>query len=424
MPSELRMAISMAIKPEHGALAETASDLLTKCGSVAAARAALAAPVDDLPAVWDQIAQLGWLGLHVPEQYGGAGFGLPELAIIVEQLGRALAPGPFLPTVIASAVLAEAGGDAAVELVPGLVDGSRTAGLAFEPDVELHEGVLQGRADVVLDGGVVDLVLVPCGADVAVVDARSEGVHVRRPAALDPSRPCAAITFDAVPATVIAGAATSLRDLGRIVMSAEAAGVARRSTELAADYARLREQFGRPIGTFQAVKHHCANMLVATELATAAVWDAARASVAGDRGVESQVAERSRAAAIAATIAGAAGYLCADLGIQVHGGIGYTWEHDAHLFLRRAAVLRGLLEPERAAADATCPRPRGCAPPRSRWICHRRRRSIRTEVRRFVDRVKDVDAETRAGRRWSTAATRCRTGHGRGVATPPPSNNS
>jgi alkylation response protein AidB-like acyl-CoA dehydrogenase len=396
VPNELRTAISMAIKPEHGALAETAANLLAKYGSVGAARAALEAPVDRLPAFWDEIARLGWLGLHVPERYGGAGFGLPELTIIVEQMGRALAPGPFLPTVIANAVLAEAGSAAAAEFAPRLVDGSRTAGVAFEPDVVLHEGVLRGRADIVLDGGVVDLLLVPCGADVAVVDVRSDGVHLRRPAALDPSRPCAVITFDAVPATVVAGAATSLRDIGRIVLSAEAAGVARRSTELAADYARLREQFGRPIGTFQAVKHHCANMLVATELATAAVWDAARASVAAgkDRAVEVQVAERSRAAAIAATLAATAGYLCADLDIQVHGGIGYTWEHDAHLYLRRATVLRGLLEPERAAADATALVRAGV----------RRRLSvdlppaaegIRTEVRSFVDRVKDVDPETR-----------------------------
>jgi len=251
----------------------------------------------------------------------------------------------------------------------------------------VREGALHGRADVVLDAGAADVLLVPCGADVAVVDARSEGVQVQRPAAIDPSRPCAVMTFDAVPARIIPGASASLRDLGRIVMAAEAVGVARRCTELAADYARLREQFGRPIGTFQAVKHHCANMLVATELAAAAVWDAARAAAGG-------AAERRLAAAIAASMAGPTGYLCADLGIQVHGGIGYTWEHDAHLFLRRATVLRGLLEPERAAAEA-CELVRVGVRRHASVDLPPEAEEFRTEVRRFITGVNDADADTR-----------------------------
>ena len=238
MANGVRAAISMAITPEHAALAETAANLLAKYQSLGAARATLATQADGLPAFWTEIERLGWLGLHVPEQYGGAGFGLLELTIIAEQMGRALAPGPFLPTVIASAVLAEAGGEAAADLVPGLTDGSRTAGLAFEPDVVVREGVLHGRADVVLDAGAADVLLVPCGADVAVVDPRSEGVHVRRPAGLDPSRPCAVVAFDAVPATIIPGASASLRDIGRIVMSAEAA---RRCAPLHPPRCRLRE---------------------------------------------------------------------------------------------------------------------------------------------------------------------------------------
>ena len=383
----MRAAISMAITPEHGALAETSAKLLAKYRSVEAARTALATPVVGPPAFWAEIGRLGWLGLHVSEKYGGAGFGLPELAIVAEQMGRAIAPGPFLPTVIASAVLAEAGGEVAADLIPGLADGSRTAGLAFEPDVAVLKGALHGRADVVLDAGGADLLLVACGADVLVVDARSEGVEIRHTAGLDPSRPCAVVSFDAVRATVLPAAAASLRDIGRIVMSAEAVGLARRCTELAAEYATWREQFGRPIGTFQAVKHHCANMLVATELASAASWDAARAGAAAP-------AERSLAAAIAATLAATAGYLCADLDIQVHGGIGFTWEHDAHLYLRRATVLRGLLDPQRAAADALGLVRAGVRrstsvdlPPEAQ--------QIRTEVRAFVDRVKAADPDTR-----------------------------
>jgi len=381
------MATSMAITPEHASLAESARSLLAKYNAIGAARAALSTPVEELPAYWGEIGLLGWLGLHLPEKYGGVGFGLPELILVVEQMGRVVAPGPFVPTVIASAVLAEAGGDIAEQFVPSLADGSRTAGIAFEADVKLDAGTLHGHAKLVLDGGRADLLLVSCGADVAVVDLQSHGVHLHRPPSLDPSRPCAVVTFHDAPAAVATHAAKSLSDIGRIVLSAEAVGVARRCTELASDYARLREQFGRPIGMFQAVKHHCANMLVATELATAAVWDAAR-TPATDR------AERGLAAAMAATLAATAGYFCADLDIQVHGGIGYTWEHDAHLYLRRATVLQALLEPERAAVEvADCVgagvRRRSSVdlPPEAD--------AIRTEVRAFVERVRDADPDTR-----------------------------
>jgi alkylation response protein AidB-like acyl-CoA dehydrogenase len=414
MPTNARIVVSMAIAMEHRTLAETAANLLAKHGSVGAARAALATPALGVPAFWPEIGRLGWLGLHLPEDCGGAGFGLPELSIIVEQMGRALAPGPFVPTVIASAVLAEAGADAAAGLLPGLADGSRTAGLAFDADVVLREGALHGRAAVVLGAGAADVILVPCGANVVIMDPTAEGVRTRRPDGLDPSRSCAVITFDGVRAMVVPDARESLRDIGRVVLSAEAAGVARRCTELAAEYAQVREQFDRPIGTFQAVKHHCANMLVATELATAAVWDAARTPVR-DR------TERSLAAAIAGTLAATAAYMCADLSIQVHGGIGYTWEHDAHLYLRRATVLRGLLEPERAAADAAAlvrggvrRRPSVDLPPEAEHI--------RAEVRRFVDRVRNADPVTRDAALVEDGMP-CHTGRGREVGTPRPSSN-
>src|SRR5207248_6100481 len=146
-------------------------------------------------------------------------------------------------------------------------------------------------------------------------------------------------------ATVLAGARPALRDLARLLLSAEAVGVARGATEMAAEYAKVREQFGRVIATFQAVKHHCANMAVATELSTAVTWDAARASSTGGD-------QRALTAAVAATLAGEAAYLCANLNQQVHGGIGMTWEHDAHLYLRRATVLRALLDGDAAGADA------------------------------------------------------------------------
>ena len=153
------------------------------------------------------------------------------------------------------------------------------------------------------------------------------------------------------------GARQTLVDFARTIYSAEATGVARECTEQAAEYAKQREQFGRPIAMFQAVKHHCANMLVATELSTAAVWDAARAAARRRRPV-------LYTAAMAATLALPAADLCANLNIQVHGGIGFTWEHDAHIYLRRASAIVAIIDPESAADrdDRSDPRRRPTGP--------------------------------------------------------------
>ena len=153
----------------------------------------------------------------------------------------------------------------------------------------------------------------------------------------------------------------------------------------AAAYAKERVQFGRPIGTFQAVKHHCANMAVATELATSAVWDAARAAAAGGD-------QLTYAAAVAATLAGPAADLCANLNTQVHGGIAITWEHDAHLFMRRATTLLGLLEPDRAARELTDLTRRGVTRERSVELPPEAE-AFRAEVRAFAERVKDLPAD-------------------------------
>jgi alkylation response protein AidB-like acyl-CoA dehydrogenase len=346
--------MSIAITDDHRALAQTAADLLTKRDARGAARSLLEAPTEGLPEFWDELVGLGWPGLHVPEAYGGSGFGLPELAVVVEALGRAVAPGPFVPTVIASAVLAAAGdADAAGRWLPGLADGSVVGAVALggSVTVDAAAGTASGGAGVVLGGGLASVLLVPVGDDVAAVEVGPESgsVSVEAPANLDPTRRSARVTLDRAPATVLPGAKRLLVDLARVVLAAEAVGVARECTESAAAYAKERQQFGRPIATFQAVKHHCANMLVATEQATAAVWDAARAA-SGGSGDGDQL---TYAAAVAAALAGPAADLCANLNIQVHGGIGFTWEHDGHLYLRRATALRTLLDPERAAADVT-----------------------------------------------------------------------
>ncbi len=374
--------MSIAITDDHQTLADTASDLLRKRDARGAARALLEAPTEDRPALWSDLVELGWVGLHVAEEHGGSGFGMPELVVVVEELGRALAPGGFVPTVVASAVLAAVGGDDA--LLTSLADGSRTAGVGLTGDITIDGATASGTAPAVLGAGIADVLVLAAGDDVVVVDAHADGVITEVPPNLDPTRRTGRVTLDGAAVTVLAGARRTFTDLSRLVLSAEAVGIARECTEAAAEYAKVREQFGRPIATFQAVKHHCANMLVATELATAAVWDAARAA---DDGGD----QLSFAAAVAATLAAPAADLCANLGMQVHGGIGFTWEHDSHVFLRRATVLLSLLDPDAAATDVTDLTRAGVR--RARTVdLPPEAEPIRDEVRAFVARIKDQDA--------------------------------
>jgi alkylation response protein AidB-like acyl-CoA dehydrogenase len=376
--------MSIAITDDHRALAETAADFLYKRGARTDARALLEGADEELPAWWGELAGLGWLGLHVPEAQGGSGYTLEELVVVVEQFGRAVAPGPFVPTVIASAVLAAVGGDAADQHLGALADGSLVGAVALGGDVTVSDGVASGDAGNVLAGGLAQLLLVGTGDDVAVVRV-GDGVTVEVPTNMDPTRRTAKVALDGAPAVVLPGARRQLTDLSRVILSAEAVGMARECTEMAAEYAKERIQFGRPIAMFQAVKHHCADMVVAAELATGAVWDAARAAATGGD-------QLSYAAAVAATLSAPAADLCANLNTQVHGGIAITWEHDAHLYMRRATVLFGLLQPDTAAAELTDLARRGVVrekavelPPEAE--------AIRDEVRAFAERIKGLSAE-------------------------------
>jgi alkylation response protein AidB-like acyl-CoA dehydrogenase len=373
----------IAINEDHLSLAETANSLLEARDALGANRALLEAPTEPMPALWDELAELGWLGLHVDEDHGGQGFGLEELVVVVEQLGRHLAPGPFVPTVITSAVISSAGDEAVkTKYLPGLVGGSLTGAVALGGSVEVTGGTASGVAGTVLGGGLAKVLLVAVGNDVAIVEVGT-GVSVEVPANLDPSRRSARVVLDSAPATVIPGARQVLVDLARLLLSAEAVGIAAACTEMAAAYAKERVQFGRVIGMYQGVKHHCANMAVATELATSAVWDAAMAaSIGGD--------QLTFAAATAATLAAPAADLCANLATQVHGGIAITWEHDLHLYMRRATTLLSFLEPDEAAADLTALTRRGVVrgkditlPPEAE--------EIRVDVRKFAESIAGLD---------------------------------
>jgi len=324
----------VAISAEHRELAESARAVLADRDASGAARAQLDEADPGLPAFWKDVVNLGWLGLHVAEEHGGQGFGLPELAIVVEQLGRAVAPGPFAATALALALVQECGTpEDRARLLPELLTGATPAAVGLPGDLRWLAGAVSGSA--LLPGGVgAEVLLLPVGDDLVVlrpgpaVSAKpANGIDLTR-------RPVRVTCTGAAPEAVLPGGARAAVIWGRTLAAAEAAGGARACTEAAVAYAKERVQFGSPIGSFQAVKHLCANMLVAAELATAAAWDAARALATG--GPEAEFA-----AAAAAAVALDAFVRCAELSIQVHGGIGFTWEHDAHLYLRRALSLRG-----------------------------------------------------------------------------------
>ena len=383
----------IAISDDHRALASTVSDFLAKHQVLAAGRALLEADEEARPPWWAEAAALGWLGLHLPEEAGGSGFGLPEAVVVAEELGRALAPGPFIPTLIASAFLDTFGSPALKQqYLPGLADGSVVGAIATSAELTVTGGTITGAARAVLGGGLAGLLLLPAGDDVAVLEAGAPGVSVTMPRNTDPSRRCASIRLERVTAQIIPNGRGSLLDLTRLLLSAEAAGVARACTERAAAHAKVRVQFGRPIGVFQAVKHHCANMVIGSELAAAAVWDAARATVLGNTapgGVQLRYA-----AAVAAALTVPAAVRNAELHIQVLGGIGYTWEHDAHRFYRRALAIAALIPAAPAESEVTRLTRKGVVRERAVELPPEAA-AVRAEVCAFVAGLADLDPAER-----------------------------
>ncbi|OCB61953.1 acyl-CoA dehydrogenase [Mycobacterium malmoense] len=340
--------MGIALTDDHRELAEVARGFLTSQKARWAARSLLDAAEESRPPFWQNLVELGWLGLHVDEEHGGSGFGLPELVVVVEELGRAVAPGPFVPTVIASAVIAKDGSaEQKSRLLPGLIDGTVTAGIGLDSRVRLEGGVADGDAGIVLGAGLAELLLIAAGEDVLLLERGRAGLSVEVPNNFDPTRRSGRVRLDNVTVSaddVLTGARAAALARARTLLAAEAVGGATDCVEAAVDYAKVRQQFGRTIATFQAVKHHCANMLVAAEAGVAAVWDASRAASEDED-------QFQLAAAVAATLAFPAYARNAELNIQVHGGIGFTWEHDAHLHLRRALVIAALFGGDGPARD-------------------------------------------------------------------------
>jgi len=339
-------ALGIGLSEEHTALAESVRRFTERHLDPEQLRAAVDADAESVPTWWPKLSEQGLPGLHVPDEHGGQGAGLAELTVALEALGRVVQPGPFLPTVLASAVLAAADAKIGAELLPGLADGSRMAAVGLAAPLSAtttDDGItVSGSTPGVLGGVVADVLLLPVqiGEQLrwAVVDA--DAVDVREQDGLDVVRRSALVTAAdlALPADRVLDGVTAerVRSIAAVLFGAEAVGVASWCVSTAAEYAKVRVQFGRPIGQFQGVKHKCAAMGVELERARAAVWDAARALDRDDDTAE-------LAAAVAAVVAPDAAVRCAADCIQVLGGIGFTWEHDAHLYYRRALTLRGLL---------------------------------------------------------------------------------
>jgi alkylation response protein AidB-like acyl-CoA dehydrogenase len=312
---------------------------------------------------WRKMAELGWLGLILPEEHGGAGGDFVDLVVVLEEMGRVVLPGPFFSTAILGGVAIKEGGSAEQkqELLPKLAAGELRVTLAqLEPNARWDaEGVeleakksgaeyrLSGTKLFVPDAHTADLLVVAGrapgskgseGISLFLVDAKAKGVATTLLKTMDQTRKlCEVVLKDvAVPAARVLGAAGEgwkllerIVDRGKVGLCAEMCGGAEKVLEMSVEYAKVREQFGRPIGSFQAIQHKCANMLVEVESSKSATYYAAWA-------VANDVAEAPLAAAMAKAYCSDAYRHTAGEGIQIHGGIGFTWEHDMHIYFKRA----------------------------------------------------------------------------------------
>ena len=368
--------MDFAFSPEQEELRRMVRQFLDKASPEAEVRRVMATERGYDADAWHRMAdELGLLGMAIPEEYGGAGAGVTELGIVAQEMGRSLFCGPFLGTVVlAAAALLESGDGAAQRRwLPAIAAGELIASLALPgtlprtdggdrepaweaaarpasvlragvPDGWVPEGwVLEGTAGFVLDGHVADLILVPAaapeGTSLFAVRGTAPGLARTPLPAFDATRKHARLHFSGTPAALIGpagGGAPALArvfDLGCVALACEQVGVAEGALDMARDYALLRTQFGRPIGSFQAVKHKLASVLLEVEAARSAAWYALWAA-------DARPAELPAAASIAKATCSAAAYLATAENLQVHGGIGYTWEHPAHLYLRRATTSR------------------------------------------------------------------------------------
>lgn len=398
--------MGIGITQEHRDLADSVRRWLARAVPPEAVRKLLDGTEEGRrPACWDSAAAQGLHGIHLPEEYGGGGGTLLDLAVVLEGAGRAALPGPYLPSVLASEVLRRGGQG---RFVAALAAGERIGAVALGAGTLIATPVdggyrLDGAALPVLGGAQADVFVLAAGGAWFAVDAGE--LVARTHESADPPRPTAEVTAHGVvvPADRLLSlddAGDTIRDLAAVLYAAEACGTAGWALHTAVEHAKVREQFGRPIGQFQAVKHLCADMLVRLEQARALTWDAARA-------VDTEAG--ALVAALAAATALDAAYSCAKDCIQILGGIGFTWEHDAHLYLRRALVARQLLGP----GDAHRLRA-------ARLAAAGARRELRLELPTEAGAYREQAREAIAGARGLDPGAACRALAATGYAAPAP----
>jgi alkylation response protein AidB-like acyl-CoA dehydrogenase len=330
--------LDFALSDDQEALRDGAREVLDDLASSTLVRAVVDAGGGSDPALWQAMLEQGWTGVAVPESLGGLGLGTVELVVLLEQIGRHAAPAPFASTVVAAGALLDAGRD---DDVAALLEGEVACvawsrrGDAVRAEPKGGHWTLHGRPDPVI--------YAPSASRAVVVATADDGPGLflvmlggeRRDAepAMDRTRELGWLHFDATPAVRLGEAAAvgALVDRGATYAAAEMLGGADRVLEMAVEYAKERVQFARPIGSFQAVKHRCADMLVDVEGMRSSVYWAAWCLGAGDR-------DASIAASTAKIWCSDASKRVMASGLQVHGGIGFTWEHDLHLFLKRAQL--------------------------------------------------------------------------------------
>ena len=328
--------VDFELSPDQVALQEAAGDLLDGRAGHDQVRAHLDSgqPYDER--LWRALAEQGWLGIALPEDQGGVGLSWVEAAVLLEQVGRHTAPVPFLPSLLALTVLAAAD-EPPADLIAGLVSGALIGCVGWSA----HSGALRladagphpqlsGRIGPVEGAAVADVAVVVARDSVFAVDLAQVG-RPRVEPAMDGTRVLSWLTFDATPAVWLGGSdlAAALLDLGAVGASAEMLGGSGRVLEMAVQYAKDRVQFDQPIGSFQAIKHRCADMVVDVEGMRSATWYAAWALSADDP-------DASAAASTAKVWTTDAAKRVMASGLQVHGGIGFTWEHDLHLYMKRS----------------------------------------------------------------------------------------
>jgi alkylation response protein AidB-like acyl-CoA dehydrogenase len=311
---------------------------------------------------WKKMAELGWTGLIIPEQYGGAGLTMVDMVVVLEEMGKVVTPGPFFASAILGGVAIELGGsaDQRQRYLPGLAAGTVRAtlaqveesgrwdadGIALPAKTAADGFVVTGTKLFVHDAHNADVLVVPVrtagagtdGITMVLVDAHAKGVSIRVLKTMDQTRKLCEVAFDGVMVgrdAVLGGVGAGwplldrVIDRGKVALCAEMCGGAQRVLDMSVEYAKVREQFGKPIGSFQAIQHKCANMMVQVESAKSATYYAAWA-------VANDVAEAHLAACMAKAYCSDAYRFVAAEGIQIHGGIGFTWEHDMHLYFKRA----------------------------------------------------------------------------------------